>query len=753
MGFLVWLIGFVTKLTSKSKIAGKLRDKVDSKSKLFKKEKEKLKEAEKEGNGKSLKSKIAMYLGTLLLLFELAMLYALLQVVVFIVFVLIIVTVVIVIVMTMLNFFTSLIEPVTPPTDTEATQNSQSQSGGSGGKLEWSESQLAANMALLTPKEQNIYRLGILVKKSLDGYGNGRPKIKGGTLELRYADNDDEFMHKFFLGIASVETGMSFYENSTRQDNILVVPSDKSPNSAGYGTLGLNKNNTLAAETEQGVIDRLLKEYPRPAGLGREIDYYPWGVTMSISHLTGKWSLSKTFQKNMGKVDEIIDSWGIVKGKEEVKMFINGFTTLAQYHGAYQSHYEAYINFWCALYVYSGDSDETRSFSNYGLYYDPQKTSGIDYTESSFRRAFMGAGGKNGFHNVTNAKDLAATSSNTVITLNGQKLTKPVWALLGEKYGNTDGFKVTWAFAQERSSKNSDHTLNFHYGFNSYLQSERIYKLLQEKLPSTDSATGFDGNAGESNYIMPDGQKAVDYLENWIATSSSSSSIKNHIRSLIPMFGASSYLSNPDAPAKKAGYVDKKYGVPFYGQGESHKEVYRSVKWHPDAPRSPKGKIPTFSVSGCMVFANAYVMSALEGKLINPAELSAVMITKGALVSGGIVQDKMRQMFKEKGYTTEYYGTAVSNWKRMKDVVEDGALIVFRVKPDAGGGNTFTGSNHFMVINGIERRSGGDIIYIYDPVRPAYSMQAWNESIFINKTLHSYAYAVWDSKKVQIRSR
>ena len=103
-----------------------------------------------------------------------------------------------------------------------------------------------------------------------------------------------------------------------------------------------------------------------------------------------------------------------------------------------------------------------------------------------------------------------------------------------------------------------------------------------------------------------------------------------------------------------AGVVWKmgKYGVPFYAQisteNGKYGEDFGQMLWHPEASSTN-----TYNSSGCMIYAHAYAASAMTGKIINPAEMGAMMIVKGSLTDVGCIGDKMSSVYSSLGLNSE----------------------------------------------------------------------------------------------------
>ena len=546
--------------------------------------------------------------------------------------------------------------------------------------------------------------MGILARKAVEGYGGGELMLVDGASK--------ELKTLMVMGVASTETSMLFYNGAQTQD-ITKIPSDRAINNIGYGFMGINSSKTLSNYVSVDVVNNIKKQYSpssKPANF-YDASFAPWGVLMSAKHQHNDIKAYLTRASTKKLISDIADDWGIKANKEEFSSTVAFFIAQAHYHGAVVDDYEGYVNFYAALFHASSDNDSERSFSKWSIV----DVDNANFSESAFRPSVVGADGKNSLHLVSTPASLKSSSKGTKIAVNGKELTEPVWKFLWSKYSDKKGMQVAWKLCQSYSARSgyiSDRVLNFHYGFNSFVQASRIEKLLGSKIIISD----FKGSIGKANAIL-DGVGTDEFLKSWYSKNSGNSKAIKHMDSLRSAWGSSSAMENQRSPANAQGYKDKAYSVPFYGQGKYYQETFGELLWHPNGG--------TFNRNGCMVYSHAYVASALTGKLINPAEMGSIMVATNTLVSVGVVGGSMPNVYTKLGLKAKVYGSGVSSMDTLLKEVESGGLAIVRVH--AG---LFTQSeNHYIVITGMVKNEKGEKMYsIYTSSSVVQSKQLYKAS-------------------------
>lgn len=577
-------------------------------------------------------------------------------------------------------------------------QINQGQQGGSGAS--WTLEELAIRGSLLSDYEKNLYRMIMLCKQTADGSLTGE----------KLGSNPEASM-VFLLGLSSIETSMQFYSKLHNSTNILETPSDKVENSKGYGVCGLHYTDILSKYYKSESVEKIKSIYKPKTQPAYEIRYYPYAVPMSSKHLDDKMKDYVYIKETQDKIEAVMNDFGITENRDELKTIIEWCLGQAQYHGALKSEHEAYITFLCAMWQASSDDPSSRRMTNYTY-------KSASYSESSIRHTFTGIyhyidhTGKTYNHiiqagNPSNIRLCPKCSSR--ILLNGKELEKPMWAFLWDKFGNSGDPKIKkrmdamWDEVAQICSYTGgakDRILNFHYGINAYIQGSTIVNNISGKLTGTPSnntdivAGSFKPTKGKGQGVW-EGKSVETIINDYLKSHPSASSFLNGLK---PHFGTA---KNATPNTSVAGVVWKpiKFKVPFYGQGSRFGESYGTLKYHPNGD--------TFNYSGCMVYAHAYAMSAMTGRLINPAELSAMMYMGGYFNGSGLIYgSKMPSLYKKLGLNAEVLpdlngSNWKSNWSKVDACLDKGGVAVVR----ATGSPYASGSNHYLVIT--SRVDGG----------------------------------------------
>lgn len=616
------------------------------------------------------------------------------------------------------NLFEDIAKGFIPPS-IDAMAN-----GASKGKAQWTEEELGIRGKNLTDFEKNLYRIVMLSKKALNGYG-----------DVKFVSNYDESAEialPYAVGISSIETSMRFYEGGKQLD-ITKIPSDLATNDSGYGFLGLSSSATvdyyvqnLAPVGVKGEVASNIKNtYVPDSPPSYDARFAPWGTAMSAMHLYGDMIGDISTDATEKKMDIAMNAFGITTNTNKVKAHLHYLLSQAEYHGAVSSEYQGYLNFWCALYALTSDKDEERSFDKWGIVVPED-----DYTESTARKLVLGKTIHFGIDAYADPTSLPKATVDAYFTLNGEAIDMPLWAYVYTKYSGKQEIKEAWSQAVEFSryeDRTHDRVLNFHYGFNSYLQGIRIMKDISSKLTGTAyvESKGF----GQGTW---DNKTIADFV-----ASAEDSKFKEKALSFQEKWGTAVNIE-----AKKINGTDwepDEWGVPFYQQGGGA-ESYGGTIWS-------LGK-STFDYSACMIYAYAYVASALTGNLINPPEMGSAMYVTGSLVQGGVSPKYVPTTFTKLGLkcTTETlsdgYGLKPTGakfdevWAKIDATLDAGGLAVVM------GQNPWTsGDNHFFVITSKKIENGNNMYKIYTSVSAEQTMIWYGKEKF-RGTLQSTVYLI-----------
>jgi len=332
------------------------------------------------------------------------------------------------------------------------------------GDVQFTMDEFAKISPLLTDYEKNIYKVGLLAREAVNGFGTGS------------IINDDripeEARYLMVLGKASTETSMRFYKNNKNYD-IFKIPSDIGANSSSYGMYGIHVSKKL--ENYWGSKASIIKSKYKPASTPPyDASYAPHGIAMSAKHFSG--NINEVSKYWSDKIDKVADMWGIKENRKEFYAYATLFLGQVRYHTGnrydryIKNEVEGYLHFYAALFHATADKDSERSFSKWSIDLNSS------YDESSFRKTMMGKqiSGSRFLTSISSPDDLSLPSNHVKIYLNGNQLKVPVWKYLWDKYKGNANFKHAWDVAKAFSRVDTDRTLNFHYGFNSFLQTQKI---------------------------------------------------------------------------------------------------------------------------------------------------------------------------------------------------------------------------------------------------------------------------------------
>lgn len=590
------------------------------------------------------------------------------------------------------------------------------------GKLAWTDEELASAGSAFTPNERNIYRMGIALRRAIEGYGGAANFTEGGDIDTSV---------RMALGIGSTENsgGLTFFDGQDK--SIFDYPTGQTVNSSGYGFWGLNAARGLDFYWKDAAqVAKIRSTYTPKVSPRITIDYAPYAAAMSVKHLQADFSSYLQRASTIQLVNQHMDTWGIKANREKVSLQVRMMLTQAHYHGAEVKEYPYYIDFLLAAYAATSDNDADRSYSKWEM-----TSATNDTSESSMRKNIMGKTKFADLDTLSTPDQMQVASSSSQLLLNGQALDRPLWSFLWSKYKDNAGFQASWRQAQTfagmyaatAGTGKQARVLNFHYGFNSLVQANSIVDRMAAKISKPSTAPGtvankpapgkFQETPGRGQAVIS-GMSTEDYIKSWYAGASSGT--RAWVDMVKPTWGTSSYLKGKGAAAA-AGYKDLEFGVPFYGQSSGYEELYNSMQYAPNGSGS-------FGRLACMVFSTAYGVSALTGTMVNTPEMSTLLYKDGLLPNGLAVSSVPAWLKKSFGINSVYVDSiqSGSSFETLMKEVEQGGLAVVRVTANRGD-TKFTKNAHFMVINGVTAKNGVKYYNIYTSSKVDKSMQVYTK--------------------------
>lgn len=593
------------------------------------------------------------------------------------------------------------------------------------GQLQWTLEELNAKGTTLKTAQKNQYKLGILARDNFEGTTTGRK-----MLDIRGLGVDKKVL--FAIGLLSTE-GMASNMDSI---DIMKDVANVGVNSSGYGYFGISVNDRLYNYLSGQEVTKLKDKYSPSTTPPYESAFAPWGMVMSIGHQQSKYNSYTGRDSVSEKIDKIAKEWGISANINEFKGYTTLFLTQAQYHGAEMVEYDAYINWFAAIFALSHTDDSRRSFHNYQLVVNEGKSA--PYNEGGATRSiYIGEQDYAKVDNYSSPSEFPGLSSNLQVKLhlNGNPINESLWSYIAKNQKNPTGFNKSVEklkeFGRSAGDKGSGggkgaRVLNFHYGLNSLWQGQRIESDLAKDMSLSGQTKSemvcSDGTVtlpppgtyaetpGQSQLIVA-GKPLKQFMEEYYEKTTSARS--KYLSSLEKYWGTSNYLSNDKNPARVAGYTDKVHGVPFFGQGKSYEEGFLYE------PYAINGD--TYLWSGCMIYAYAYTVSSQLKVLVNPTEIGSLLHTYGALGPGGVNTELVPKMMKDLGLQTKKYAKYDENGlKGWDETLDKGGVIIIRTHPGKAisgiakiNGGFFTKSEHFQVITGKQEVDGKTMYSMY----------------------------------------
>ena len=590
-----------------------------------------------------------------------------------------------------------------PPTGDACYQTIQ-------GQLQWTMEELNAKGATLKTSEKNFYKMGVLARENLEGTVTGKKFLDVPNLAV-----DKKIL--FSIGLLSTEglpSNMDSIDISKDVAKVVV-------NSSGYGFFGIQVNDRLSAYLNSTQISSLKAKYNPSSSPPYDAAFAPWGMAMSLGHQDGKYKVYSGRDSVSAQIDRIAKEWGIVANAKEFKGYTILFLTQAQYHGTLVSEYEGYIQWFAAIFALSNSDDSKRSFHNYQLVAMDGKSA--PYNEGGATRSlYLGSQDYALVDNYSSPAEFPGLSGDLKLRLhlNGTAINEPLWVYVTKNQKNPSGFNKAISqlkdFGKAAGNRGSGggkgaRVLNFHYGLNSLFQGQRIETDLAKLMSMTGETKSemvcsdgskkpvtpgnFQATPGESQAII-DGKPLKQYMEEYYTKTTPSR--VSYLKGLEKFWGTSSYLENANNPARKAGYVDKIHGVPFYGQASSYNEKWGTY------PYVPNGN--TFYISACMIYSYAYAASSQLGILINPAEMGSMLHANGGFSGNLVYTDVVPGVMKKLGLQ----GKNTDDLDELDSYLDKGGVAVIRTKP---GLENFTRNEHFQVITGKEEKDGKTMYHMY----------------------------------------
>lgn len=583
----------------------------------------------------------------------------------------------------------------------------------------------------LTPYQQNLLKTLQLVEEFIKGDGTNKPIFK--TLP-------EDVAIKVYRGIPAVESGFELFGKSDTSHDVLKdilddytgtasgnykdywasLPRDSfiGPHQIG-STASIDYSSYYNTWSGKSFVESWKAKYPKPSN---EKDHFwmPYSVAMSIMHTTmmGNYGTvddkSNKFEEFKSYTYDRMSHFGIEKNKEECFQYIRAFLSLSCYlqgQGLSFLNYsesgggKARIDFFCALFAASSDTDEKRSFENYSVNLDGSMK--LNYSaHSSFAKGLYGKNygtiKNSGFQNVETLANITL-DENKPIVLNGKPLDVPVFRYVYEKYKDDETMQDCW---KHLTSVKGQYLTSYTYGFSCLLQGNHIVSELGVSMPAVSGGNASDCDCYESsvggdldtidisNITVGQAQgpwdaELLEKINNRVSSNSGYGAFKDYY--------GKTFISDFNSNKAEQWRVNSKWKVPYYYQSNTAGVNFRSngLRYYVTTADKRERK----GLNACGTYMLAYLMSAATGKMINPVEAFAVGLELGIFQSNGnmdYTQSNFDKLNKYGIYITHLAGGNYSSNKEKVDaVLNNGGLVGIR---SVDSNNIFVGTMHFFVI-------------------------------------------------------
>lgn len=575
----------------------------------------------------------------------------------------------------------------------------------------WEKETLEAYRSYYTNFEANLFKIAILTQRSLNGYGQTSKYT-----EVLGADVSDT-MFKMSLGVQTTETNWQMYasKQERRTKDVWLDASTVDLKGGIQGPYQMSQGWTLSILPKK-LRQALQKEYKNERKQSVR-HYYPYATAISVVGTYNKMSeQGLATEKYLSIFRELAPKFGITTDykrfeAEAVVMLMQTAYLSAPLKG----ERKGICAFICGVWALSAENPEERGFDNYSLDY----SQGLSIS-SVLHQQFFGVDQRGYFTVGTpnrkgGLRELELKKKQ--IRLNGVLLQKPLVAEVVRKYWEIPSIQTYNRDVLNYSKKGDQFVLKGVYGIESFLVGKEITEYLKAKIPK-----------GAYTSCITDVKKGTIQGE-WsqrVRESLQKSKYKAD-------FGRAYALENKSKTIAEdvtyeAWRLSTKWGVPYFVQSS------RVIEG-----KYGKGDMQ-LGITGCHVYMNAYIASALTGRVINPIEMMEAMSCTGSLQSNGyynntyadvdnvyeelqggfncirgdmkigrILGEDKEEFEKVVGKQTQAHTRG--SWQQKVDkILQEGGLVGLSMGSRKIRGHRFTqNANHYIVILGKE----GDSYKVY----------------------------------------
>lgn len=686
--------------------------------------------------------------------------------------ILVILAVVIVILIVMLMIF-SIAETVTPNIPPVDVPPAETTTPGSGGRVQWSEQELAVRGINLSDTDKNYYKYIMLCRQVEEGI------VKHGVSTIT-GDVDTEWY--FLIGTLATENG-----GYLTVDDVLTGYKPEA-NGGGYGNMGLNHNNGLIAgeltkqqptktypasyqqdySTSHPDLVPLMREFiatyndrciPPFTETSVTAGYWPYAVLMSATHIQGYYSsMAKGGSFYTAAYDELT-RWNLNDNKEWNAIFIARALACAAYHdgSVATSNLGPYLTFYAGVLNASKGAGESYSFDNYS----------VDWNNgNSFYNSVYGGGSGLNFSAMpdTPVSDVVPAKQ---IAVNGQKLNSSLWQYVYESATDEQKVWLQESWSHQRSVVSTQPFISGLYGLCSYWSGRYLVDSIKSQLVGVGSGNFVnEPGVGQLRYRKSDGsyitademlQSPAGYLPKVIASNASQGWTVDDIQSL---FGYNGHLGmtkeeietwhkstiTPDNMEPGLQWTQMGPGV---NQGKNGTYTLGDITKCPGCHDPLSVKLRDYNwvaagnnlgKDGCTVYAPAYVLGAVTGKVVSPVELAVAASYFNDIGDGYVLNSYYNICRAVNLYAWQGSVNSWENEELLKACLDSGGAVAIGVKKGYYGASS-TGNGHWLVINGYTQTESGQTAYYF-----------WNSIWWSNGGVEK-AHPISDLKSANTRLR
>lgn len=442
-------------------------------------------------------------------------------------------------------------------------------------------------------------------------------------------------LFNFMHGFSFCETGGYFtvQYNYSKDKNILEY---STTHNAAYCFLGLKKGDKFdkyyggygSAMSTDSFVDYVKNKYVPKDYQVTDNNYAPYGAATQLS-LVGTESLRPYNDDVETLLPALMDAYGIQENRDELMAYCKLFMAAAYYHSHF-SGTEDLLSIWCAIWSATSDVDANRGFDNIKIVYDELYLGEKMYGEPTGRQFIFGTGGSN---NLVVKWD---QTCDTYFQINGKDLNVTLWTWVRDNCSNNTEF-MRAANAYLIAKGGTEEVNNAHYGLFAYLITPKIVSDLGGTVPvvtggNIDDCDCYNGgtsgsavNVGNRDFSnVKHGEIQGNYSQDIVNKMMADTTFSKHFGKLNSLKDTSAILAGD--VTYEEWRLNSKWQVPYQHQNSKFEDWAFNIDFG-GVRMYNKNKLGIKTKGAgnlCPLMMQSYIFSAMTGKAINVAELTAL---------------------------------------------------------------------------------------------------------------------------------